>query len=130
MGILLALILVYKNENEMKDLHLTTQRSRNTLSCCGSHTVLGSVVLLYIYTLVQPLFTLRLCTQLHCTTVHLLVPAWPMSCQLITEGLRFTCFALIGPLGVPLTLPPNCCMLTQPFCPAEQKLQSRVWVLV
>jgi hypothetical protein len=32
--------------------------------------VLGSVVLLYIYTFVQSLFTLGQCTQLHCTNVH------------------------------------------------------------
>ena len=68
-----------------------------------THTVLWSVVLLYIYSLVQSLFTLGLCTQLHCTTVHSLVPAWPLFCQPITEELRFTCFALIGPLGVTRT---------------------------
>jgi hypothetical protein len=65
----------------------------------GAHTVLGSVVLLYIYTLVKSLFTLGLCTQLHCTTVHSLVPAWPLFCQPITEEILFTCFALIVPLG-------------------------------
>jgi hypothetical protein len=67
---------------------------------CGAHTMLGSVVLLYIYTLVQSLLTLGLWTQLHCTTVHLLVLAWSLFCQPITEELRFTCFTLIGPLGV------------------------------
>ena len=79
-----------------------------TTHTCGAHTVLGSVVLLYIYTLVQSLFTLGLCTQLHCTTVHSLVPAWPLFCQPITEELRFTCFALIGPLSVLRTLIAAC----------------------
>jgi hypothetical protein len=45
---------------------------------CGAHTVLGSV---------QSLFTLGLCTQLHCTTVQSLLPAWPLFCQPITEEL-------------------------------------------
>ena len=66
----------------------------------GAHTVLWSVVLLYIYILVKSLFTMGLCKQLHCTNVHSLVPAWPLFCQPITEELPFTCFALIGPLGV------------------------------
>jgi hypothetical protein len=45
--------------------------------------------------------TVLLCKQLHCTTVHSLVPAWPLFCQPITAELWFTCFALIGPLDVP-----------------------------
>jgi hypothetical protein len=31
------------------------------------------------------------------------VPAWPLFCQPITEELRFTCSALIGPLGIAWT---------------------------
>ena len=44
---------------------------------------------------------------LHCTTVHSLVPAWPLLCQPITEELQFTCFTLIGPLSVPTSIPPK-----------------------
>jgi hypothetical protein len=111
-------------------IHTYVVTSAHTLlgpGCCKSwnylvpthtlcvHTVLGPVVLLYIYTLVQSLFYLGLCTQLHCTIVHSLVPAWPLYCQPITEELWFTCFALIGPSGVPTTDPPlKSGMLTQP----------------
>ena len=45
-----------------------------------------------------------LCIQLHCTTVHSLVPAWPLFCQPITKEQGFTCFALIGPLDTPSPL--------------------------
>ena len=49
--------------------------------------------------------TALLCIQLHCITVHSLVPDWPLFCQPITEELRFTCFALIGPLGIITPIP-------------------------
>jgi hypothetical protein len=78
----------------------------NTTHTCGTHTVFGSVLLQYIYTLVQSLFTLRLCTQ-----PNVNVP--------IIEELQFTCFALIDP-SPPLHPDLNCCLLTQPFCPAER----------
>jgi hypothetical protein len=39
-------------------------------------------------------WTLLLCTQLHCTTVHSLVPAWSQFCLLIKEEVWSTCFAL------------------------------------
>ena len=38
-----------------------------------AHTLLGSVLLLYIYTLVQSLLTLGLYVKLQCTTVHSVV---------------------------------------------------------
>jgi hypothetical protein len=41
-----------------------------------------------------------LCIQLQCTTVHALVPSWPLFCQPITEELRFTCSDMIGPLSI------------------------------
>ena len=44
-----------------------------TYTHLGANTVLGWVLLLYIYTLVQSLLTLGLYIQLHCTTVHLVV---------------------------------------------------------
>jgi hypothetical protein len=34
-----------------------------------------------------------------------LASAWPLFCQPITEELRFTCFALIGPLSISTTSP-------------------------
>ena len=45
-------------------------------------------------------WTVLLCIQLYCTTVHSLVPAWPLFCQPIIKELGFTCFALIGPLSI------------------------------
>ena len=89
----------------------------------GAHTVYGSVVLLYIYTLFQSLFTLELCTYLYCEIVHSQVPAWPLFCKPITEEPQFTCFALIGSFRCPPFSPQlYCSILTQPFCPAEQAL--------
>ena len=50
-------------------------------------------------------WTVLLCIQLYCTTVHSLVPAWPLFCQPIIKELGFTCFALIGPLSISPTTP-------------------------
>ena len=69
--------------------------------------------------------TVLLCTQMHCTTVHSMVPAWPLFCLPITEEIRCTCFALIGPLGIfrerrSGTLIVAC--WPRPFCLAERAM--------
>jgi hypothetical protein len=52
---------------------------------------------LILYTLGQS-YCVNNCTV---RAVHSLLQAWPLFCQPITEDLRFTCFTLIGPLGIP-----------------------------
>jgi hypothetical protein len=63
--------------------------------------------------------TVLLCIQMHCITVHSLVPDWFLFCQSIAEELQFTCFALIGPLSIITPIPPshqlNHSMLTTSF---------------
>ena len=70
---------------------------------------------LYCCTFILYSGTVLLCLQLHCTTVHSLLQAWPLFCQPITEDLRFTCFTLIGPLGIPFHHQLNHSMLTTSF---------------
>ena len=64
-----------------------------THSWC-THCAWISCTAVHVYFSPVSVHSLGLCTQLHCTTVHLLVPVWPLFCQPITEELRFTCFAL------------------------------------
>ena len=61
--------------------------------CCATWYYIQTFVVhtlyldqLYIYILVQPLYTLRLCTQLHCTSIHSPVTVWLPFCQPITNA--------------------------------------------
>ena len=68
---------------------------------CGALTVPGSVVLLYICTLIHPLFTSDQRTKLQCTTVRSLVPAWPLSiCKTLLYNRTLGRAGLAWPLSL------------------------------
>ena len=83
---------------------------------CGAHTVLGSVVLLYILTLVQSVYTTAL---YNCT-----LASASLASILSTNHGRALIYLLQSDWSIRHRPHPhhslNCSMLTQPFCPAER----------
>ena len=78
--------------------------------CCTSwqylHTLVVHTLCLdqfyccHIYTLDHSLFTLGLCTQLHCTVYNCTLASASLGNVFSTIQPWFTCLALIGPLGI------------------------------
>ena len=85
------------------------------------HTLLGSVLLLYICTLFQ---SPGLCTHLHCPSVHLLNSL----CSILSANYRRVLIYLLSSdwfikhlmIKMTISMDLNCCLFTQPFWSAEQ----------